>query len=122
MIILSTAGGSKTIKIIPRDMVLNDDGYLMIIKRDGDKATDRISALQMTDMVNYIEIEFTSQILTEDSTYSLEIINDGDKLWYRDKIYVTPRNQEQIETTKHVIGNNTIYKSYDVTDDNTYII
>jgi len=122
MIILSTAGGSKTIQIIPRDMVLNDDGYLMIIKRDGDKATDRIASLQMTEMEGYIEIEFTSQILTEDSTYSLEIINNGDKLWYRDKIYVTPRSQEEIETTKHVIGNNTIYKPYDVTDDNTYII
>lgn len=122
MIILSPLSGTKTIQVIPRDMVLNDDGYLMILKRDGDKSTDRITPSSMIEAEDYIEIEFTTNILTEDSTYSLEISNDGDKLWYRDKVYATYRSQEEIETTKHVIGNNTIYKSYDVTDDNTYII
>ena len=122
MIILSPLSGTKVIQVIPRDMVLNDDGYLMTLKRDGDKATDSIAPSSMINMENYIEIEFTTNILTEDSTYSLEIINNGDKLWYRDKVYATYRSQEEIETTKHVIGDNTIYKPYDVTDDNTYII
>jgi len=120
MIILSPSSEVKIIQVIPRN--LNIEGnYTLTIKRDGDKATEEISNATIQSVSKFVEIAFSSTILTEDSTYSLEITNDG-ALWYRDKMYVTSRITTEIEVSSHIIGNNTIYKSYNSIDDNTYII
>lgn len=90
----------------------------------------------------FVNISFSSTILKEDATYYLTITNSGE-LWYRDKIYSTFQqvNKDfvlrvvaadgEIEFSKcfdgdlnekHVIGDNTIYKTHNKLDDNTYVI
>ena len=122
MIILSPSSGTKTIQVIPRNFEIQGE-YDITIKRDGDKAEEVIRDANFADMLNYVEVSFSlfSEILSPDSTCYLEITNDG-KLWYRDKIYVTPRSVVDIQVSKHVIGGGDIYKTYSSVDNNTYII
>jgi hypothetical protein len=117
-----TDSGRYSAEISP----INSRPYLFIYGYPFEGSIDNVSIREKLNKIDevsseFIKVTFSPTILTEDSTYSLEIINNG-VLWYRDKVYVTSRNQEEIETTKHVIGNNQIYKPYDATDDNTYII
>ena len=144
MLILQPTPGEKTITIAPRtsyssefkERVLEGDGiyeestcltfvqglgFSMNLRRDGDGKEETITGMYLSSIPNYTIVTFTPTILEEDSTYYLEITKDSD-LWYRDKIYVTSQTAQERVTNKHVIGNGTIYQSYDSTDDNTYII
>ena len=119
MIILLPNTSEQTINILPR--VTRIDGAIIVnLRRDGDGASESITDAIVGKSGEFISMRFASTILQEDSTYYLEITRDA-KLWYRDKVYSTAQQNGEIEK-KHVIGNNTIYKSYDKTDDNTYII
>ena len=121
MIILLPNTSQQTINILPR--VNSIDGVInMNLRRDGDGVSESITDAVVSKSGDFISMTFNSTILQEDSTYYLEITRDG-KLWYRDKIYSTEQKVVDVDLDKpHVIGNNTIYKSYDKTDDNTYII
>jgi len=145
MLILNPTSEESSIKILPRG--LDVSGEISIkLRRDGDGLSERIyniaitadSTLYTADSIEitadrtsevvkatisggFVIITFSSEILEEDSTYYLEIDKNGE-LWYRDKIYVTSRTASERAKEKHVIGNNTIYNTYDKTDDNTYII
>lgn len=141
MIILLPSTSQQTINILPR--VNSIDGIItMNLRRDGDGVSESITDAVVSKSGDFISMTFDSTILQEDSTYYLEITRNGE-LWYRDKIYSTQQqvNKEFVRRVrnsdgelelgecfdgdldkKHVIGNNTIYKSYDKTDDNTYII
>ena len=141
MIILIPNTSQQTISILPR--VNRIDGIIIMnLRRDGDGVSESITNAIVSNSGEFISMNFSSTILQEDSTYYLEITRNG-ILWYRDKVYSTQQqiNKElvrraiatdaEIELStcfdgdldeKHVIGNNTIYKSYDKADDNTYII
>ena len=120
MLILQPTSGDKTITIAPRNNDL-DGSIVLTIRRDGDGKEETISNATLESVVNFTEVTFQSSILEEDSTYYLEITNNG-FLWYRDKIYVTTRSAYDIEFNKHIIGGSSIYKTYNSVDDNTYII
>ena len=144
MLILEPTAGEKTITIAPRSAyynalksrVLSDYGvyeeseclvnfmnksYSLRLRRDGDGKEEILSSVQVTGITNFTQIKFLPTILQEDSTYYLEVTNDG-KLFYRDKVYVTSQTSLERETNKHQIGNNTIYKPFSELDDNKYII
>jgi hypothetical protein len=144
MLILNPTSGEKTITIAPRTLFTNSfkgrvlanngiyeestclilfqsRGYSVNLRRDGDGREETIINLSVIGISNFTNVMFIPTILEEDSTYYIEITKD-DKLWYRDKVYVTSQTPLERTTEKHVIGNNTIYQTYDSTDDNTYII
>jgi hypothetical protein len=144
MLILEPTAGEKTITIAPRSeyynsveaRVLNDGGifensncfslfsgrnHSITLRRDGDGKEEIITSVYVSGITNFTQIKFSPTILQEDSTYYIEIIDDG-KLLYRDKIYVTSQTSSQMLVEKHSIGNNTIYKPFSESDDNTYII
>tara|TARA_R110001632_G_scaffold11038_1_gene40225 strand:+ start:2402 stop:2836 length:435 start_codon:yes stop_codon:yes gene_type:complete len=144
MLILQPTAGEKTITIAPRSeyynsveaRALNDGGifensncfslfsgknHSITLRRDGDGKEEIITGVYVSGITNFTQIKFSPTILQEDSTYYIEIINDG-KLLYRDKIYVTSQTSSQMLVEKHSIGNNTIYKPFSESDDNTYII
>lgn len=145
MLILSPTSAESSIKIIPRSLDISGE-ISFKLRRDGDGIIEHIystaitsdstlytadsseiTADRVSDTViatvngDFIIITFPSYILEEDSTYYLEIDKDGE-LWYRDKIYATSQTKVDMEFNKHKIGNGTIYKTYDKTSDNTYII
>ncbi len=120
MLILQPTSEAKIIRIAPRKSTI-EGNYVLKIRRDGDGKEEQINDAILSNVTNFVEVIFVSSILREDSTYSLEITNN-DKLWYRDKIYVTPQTKEDIEFNKHQIGNGTIYKPYGAIDDDTYVI
>lgn len=120
MLILEPTIGQYTINIIPR--IIDVSGTISLtIRRDGDGVEESTSPLNVINIDNYIQIYFSSSILTEDSTYYLEITKD-DSLWYRDKIYVTSQSSQDMLLNSHKIGNGNLYKPYNELDDNTYII
>ena len=144
MLILEPTAGEKTITIAPRsayynalklrvlseygvyeesDCIVNfmNKGYSIRLRRDGDGKEEVLSSVQVTGITNFTQIKFLPTILQEDSTYYLEITNDG-KLFYRDKIYVTSQTSSEMLVDKHKIGNGTVYKSFNELDDNKYII
>tara|TARA_B110000908_G_scaffold163263_1_gene209660 strand:+ start:60 stop:1835 length:1776 start_codon:yes stop_codon:yes gene_type:complete len=120
MLILEPTIGQYTINIIPR--IIDVSGTISLtIRRDGDGVEESTPPLNVINAGNYIQIYFSSSILTEDSTYYLEITKD-DSLWYRDKIYVTSQSSQDMLLNSHKIGNGSLYKPYNELDDNTYII
>lgn len=144
MLILQPTAGEKTITIAPRSeyyssfeaRVLNDNGifetsycfgevaapdYSIKLRRDGDGKEETVISTSVYGVSNFTKIAFLPTILQEDSTYYIEVTNSG-KLFYRDKIYVTSQTSSEMLVEKHTIGNNTIYKPFSESDDNTYII
>jgi len=120
MLILNPTSGNKTINILPRSRDV-DGTIVLILRRDGEGVEENLTPVSVSIVSNFTDIVFTPTILKEDATYYLEITRNG-SLWYRDKIYATSQTESNRLVDKHVIGNNTIYQSYDSTDDNTYII
>tara|TARA_R110000822_G_scaffold34209_2_gene97488 strand:+ start:360 stop:722 length:363 start_codon:yes stop_codon:yes gene_type:complete len=120
MLILQPTEGIQKITIAPRSIAIR--GVItMHIRRDGDGKEQSILIPEVFTLNGFSVLEFQSNILEEDSTYYLEVTKDSE-LWYRDKIYVTSQTDTEMLTSKHQIGNGTIYKTYNKVDDNTYII
>ena len=145
MLILNPTSEESSIKIIPRSLDISGE-ISFKLRRDGDGLSEHlyssaitsdstlykadsseVTADRTSDTIiatvngDFVVIIIPSNILEEDSTYYLEIDKNGE-LWYRDKIYATSQTKVDMELNKHEIGNGTIYKTYDKTDDNTYII
>ena len=87
----------------------------MTIKKDGQKTTETITNLVLTELSNYFKVAFSSTILEEGFGYSITLTKGGN-LFYRDKFYVTSQTDF---TTKHKQSQN---KYTEVVDDNTYVI
>tara|TARA_B110000971_G_scaffold52714_1_gene53524 strand:- start:2540 stop:4330 length:1791 start_codon:yes stop_codon:yes gene_type:complete len=120
MLILEPTAGEKIISIMPRSNSVS--GVIsLLIRRDGDGTEESRPPLNVVNLGNYINVTFSSSILSEDATYYFEITKD-EKLWYRDKIYVTSQTNNDISLNSHKIGNGSLYKQYNELDDNTYII
>lgn len=120
MLILQPTNQVQVIKIVPRKTTIEGD-YILTIRRDGDGKEEQINDSVLNNVINFVEVVFVSSILREDSTYSLEITNNGN-LWYRDKIYVTNQTKEDLESNKYKIGDDSTYVSYGAVDDDTYVI
>jgi len=114
MIIMKPISTPQTISIIPRDSSIAS--ATLFLKRDGDGA-DLTQVISLSDAGNYKEITFSSTILKEGYTYFLEI-SDGTDLIYRDKVFVTAKDNFKI---KHKILSDS-FTQYNEVDDNTYKI
>lgn len=114
MKIVQPTTSEQEILIIPRES-LNYNNVTMIIKKDGQRITETINDLVMTELGNYFSVLFSSTILEEGFGYSIELVKDGN-LIYRDKLYATSQSDF---TTKHKQSQN---KYTEIVDDNTYIL
>lgn len=97
MIRLLPSTDSQTISIIPRQYTEASDLEL-VIKEDGTRKTETLEALTSTINGNFLDIDCTFSILSEDSAYSIEI-KQGDTLLYRDKVYCTSKTDTTISHT-----------------------
>ena len=97
MIRLLPSTDSQTISIIPRQYTEASDLEL-VIKEDGTRKTETLEALTSIINGNFLDIDCTFSILSEDSAYSIEI-KQGDTLLYRDKVYCTSKTDTTISHT-----------------------
>ena len=98
---------SQTISIIPREYTEANDLEL-VIKEDGTEKTETLSSLTSVINGNFLDIDCTFSILSEDSSYSIEV-KQGEVLLYRDKIYCTSKTDTTISHTL----NTDEYNNYD---------
>jgi len=117
MIILQPNTSNQTISIMPRMVLVGSGSVVLKIRRDGDGLSESITPLDVSSNGNFTDLSISSTILSEGSTYFIEVTLDG-ALAYRDKVYATSQNDYSI---KHVVSQ-TNYTPYSSTDDNTYII
>jgi len=117
MIILQPNTSNQTISIMPRVDLSTAITVSIRLRRDGDGLSENITPLATSSNGNFTDLDISSTILSEGSTYFMEIEAD-DNLAYRDKIFCTSQNDYSI---KHVVAQ-TNYTPYSSTDDNTYII
>jgi len=107
----------QTISIVPREYTEASDLEL-VIKEDGTRKTETLSDLTSVINGNFLDIECTFSILSEDNSYSIEV-KQGDTLLYRDKIYCTAK----VDTTISHTLNTDQYNQHDSeTSDQQYII
>ena len=118
MIILQPIQTAQTISIMPRVDLSLAITLNVSIRRDGDGVKEVITNAVVGQDSNFTTLQFASSILTEGSTYFMEIESD-DNLSYRDKIYCTAQNDY---TIKHVVSSSLYEQSTNEIDDNTYII
>tara|TARA_R110000782_G_C14801175_1_gene411850 strand:- start:1725 stop:2078 length:354 start_codon:yes stop_codon:yes gene_type:complete len=117
MIILLPNTSNQTISVMPRTDLTAATLVSLKIRRDGDGRTETITNGVVSSNVNFTNIEFSCTILSEGSTYYLEITSDGN-LSYRDKIYSTTQTDF---TVKHKISQQ-LYTSSEVDGDNRFIV
>ena len=97
----------QTISIIPREYI-EASNLQLVIKEDGTKKTQTLSNLTSTINGNFLDIQCTFSILSEDSSYSIEL-KQGVTLLYRDKVYCTSKTNN---TISHTLNTNE-YEPYD---------
>ncbi len=117
MIILLPNTSVQTITIMPRTELVGSPSVSVSIRRDGDGLSEDIVPTSISSNGDFTNLDISSTILSEGSTYFMEITVGG-ALAYRDKIYSTTQTDY---TVKHKISQN-IYQTYSSLDDNTYII
>lgn len=87
----------QTLSIIPREYTEASDLEL-VIKEDGTRKTETLEGLTSVVNGNFLDIDCTFTILSEDSSYSIEIKQDS-TLLYRDKVYCTSKTDDTISHT-----------------------
>ncbi len=88
---------SQTINIIPREYIIASDLSLSI-REDGTGKSETLSELTSVVNGNYLDIDCTFSILSEDSSYFIELTQE-DTLLYRDKVYCTSQIDESVSHT-----------------------
>lgn len=117
MIRLLPNTNSQTLSIIPRAYTAASDLTLKIVE-DGTKKNETLTSLTSTVNGNFLDIPCTFSILSEESTYSIEV-KQGSTLLYRDKVYVTSKTDT---TVSHTL-NTSQYNNYDgETEEQQYMI
>jgi hypothetical protein len=117
MIILLPNTSIQTISIMPRKVLVSGSNVVLSIRRDGDGLSENIIPSSIASNGNFTELSISSTILSEGSTYFIEITIGG-LLAYRDKVYSTTQNDYKV---KHRVSQSE-YTAYGTTDDNTYIV
>ena len=118
MIILQPITTSQSISIMPRVELSTAITLSIRLRRDGDAKSQTITDAIVGSNSDFTTLDFSSSILSEGSTYFMEIEAD-DNLAYRDKIFCTSQNDY---TVKHVISKNRYTQPTEEVNDNTYII
>ena len=107
MIRLLPNTNAQTLSIIPRQYTVASDLQL-VIKEDGTEKKETLSSLTSVLSGNFLNIDCTFSILSEDSSYSIEV-KQGTTLLYRDKVYCTSKTDTTISHTL----NTSEYNNYD---------
>jgi hypothetical protein len=107
MIRLLPNTNAQTLSIIPRQYTVASDLQL-VIREDGTEKTETLSSLTSVISGNFLNIDCTFSILSEDSSYSIEVKQDS-TLLYRDKVYCTSKTDTTISHTL----NTSEYNNYD---------
>ena len=97
MIVLQPITTEQTISIVPRQYV-EASNLQMVITEDGTRKTQTLTNLTSVIVGNYIEIDITSNILTEGNLYFVEL-TQGSTLLFRDKIYCTSQTSKDAAHT-----------------------
>ena len=118
MIILQPITTSQSISIMPRVDLSTAITLSIKLRRDGDAKSETITDAVVGSDSNFTTLSFSSSILSEGSTYFMEIEAD-DNLAYRDKIFCTSQNDY---TVKHIISQDRYTQPTGEINDNTYII
>lgn len=117
MIRLLPNTNAQTVSIIPREYTEASDLEL-VIREDGTRKLETLTALTSAINGNFLDIDCAFSVLSEDSTYSIEI-KQGDTLLYRDKVYCTSKTDTTISHTLNTDG----YNQHDSeTEEQQYII
>jgi hypothetical protein len=117
MIRLLPSTGTQTISIVPREYTEASDLELSI-REDGTRKKETLEALTSTINGNFLDIECTFSILSEESSYSIEI-KQGDTLLYRDKVYCTSKTDT---TISHTLNTDEYNQHDSETEEQQYII
>lgn len=117
MIILLPNTSIQTISIMPRKVLVGGTSVILSIRRDGDGLSENITPSAIVSNGNFTDLSISSTVLSEGSTYFIEITIGG-LLAYRDKVYSTTQNDYKV---KHIVSQSE-YTAYSATDDNTYIV
>lgn len=108
---------SQTISIIPREYTEASDLKLKI-REDGTAKNEELTGLTSTINGNFLDIDCTFSILSEDGIYSIEVKQE-ETLLYRDKVYCTSKTDTSVSHTL----NTSQYNNYDSeTDEQQYMI
>ena len=118
MIILQPNTSTQTISIMPRVDLSTAITLSIRLRRDGDAKSDVITDAVIGSDSDFTTLEFSSSILSEGSTYFMEIEVD-DNLAYRDKIFCTGQDDY---TVKHIVSQDRYIQPTGEINDNTYII
>jgi|TARA_R110000803_G_scaffold39325_1_gene84903 hypothetical protein len=143
MIILTTSASAQTLSVIPRQY--NDSQFTMSIKDDSTNVTVFYDITTGTTLGNYLNFDNVfNPLLVENHFFDLHLYIDYnywntnnsfwnlyDILWqvdsdykediFRDKIFCTDQDIDQLNDNDHYELNKGQYKSYDGFD-NTYIV
>lgn len=117
MIRLLPNTNAQTVSIIPREYTEASDLEL-VIREDGTRKLETLTALTSTINGNFLDIECTFSILSEESSYSIEI-KQGDTLLYRDKVYCTSKTDT---TISHTLNTDEYNQHDSETEEQQYII
>jgi hypothetical protein len=118
MIILQPITSNQTISIMPRVDLSTAITMSIRLRRDGDAKSETITNAIVGSDGNFTTLSLSSSILSEGSTYFMEIEVD-DNLAYRDKIFCTSQNDY---TVKHEVSKSRYIQPTGEVNDNTYII
>lgn len=117
MIRLLPDTSTQTLSVIPRAYTVASDLTLNIVE-DGTRKNETLNDLTSVVNGNFLDIDCAFSILSEDTSYSLEI-KQGNTLLYRDKVYATVKTDTTISHTL----NTSKYNNYDAeTDEQQYTI
>jgi len=107
----------QSIDILPRAYSDSED-ISLVVTEDGTRKTQTISSVPYAVSGNFLRLQCTFTILTNENLYSIEV-KQGNNLLYRDKLYCTSQTST---TTPHTL-NSGKYNEFDG-DNNTqkYII
>jgi hypothetical protein len=97
MKVLQPISEPQTIKIVPRQYIEAND-LVLTITQDGTSKSEVLSNLVSVINGNYIDIEITSNIMTEGELYFIEL-TQGSTLLYRDKAFCTSQTDKSVEHT-----------------------
>ena len=111
MIILQPNTSNQTISIMPRVDLSTAITVSIRLRRDGDGLSENIIPSAISSNGNFTELSVSSTILSEGSTYFMEIESD-DNLAYRDKIFCTNQNVTTYSVNDNEYIKNTIANDF----------
>lgn len=117
MIVLTTSTDTQSFKFIPREFTTNITVKFTDDITFDDLTTTEVSTTQVGDYINH---SFTVTGLKENRFYTLRVQNNTSSVIYKDKLFVTNQDIDQLDKEKYTI-NKDVYVEKS-TSENDYIV